>query len=294
MLEDMSEFVDSVRLLIEAGDLESALDKILKCLGRKNAQLHNEATMHKASLVQNNRSLRQGIIAADDATRARARITLAVLSLLIDIEREELKCSLRSSGPDLNMALGNTNDRLRILFLCANPTNTMRIRGDTELREIEIALRLSSERERIVLSQRWAVTPAALQQAMLDENPDIVHFSGHGSHEGIILEAADGDSNVVTEQALENLFSLFSQTVRCIVLNSCYSEPQARAIARQIPFIVGMTSAVADKTAISFATGFYRALGAGTDVEFAYRLGINSVQLEGLNGSEIPKLYRRA
>jgi hypothetical protein len=54
-----------------------------------------------------------------------------------------------------------------------------------------------------------------------------------------------------------------------------------------------MRAAIPDTAAISFSTGFYKALGAGRDIEFAYRVGISSVQLEGLEGGEIPLLLRR-
>lgn len=295
----MEKFIDKVRKLIEDGDLESALDRILVCLAGKNTRLHNEATLHKSSLSQNNRSLRQGIITNDEASRVRARINLAVLSLLIEIEKEGIKCGDErgaiinpGTAPGSGIILEYTDDKIKILFLGANPLNKTRLRIDKELREIEIGLRMSKERENILLSERWAVTASMLQQAILDENPNIIHFSGHGTEDGIMLEDSDGNYQFVPEQALENLFSLFSDTVKCVILNACYSEIQARAISKHIQYVIGMSSAIPDETAISFSVGFYKALGAGKGIEFAYKLGVNSVQLEGLTGDEIPQLIK--
>ncbi|MHC4752724.1 MAG: CHAT domain-containing protein, partial [Planctomycetota bacterium] len=59
-------------------------------------------------------------------------------------------------------------------------------------------------------------------------------------------------------------------------------------------YVIGMNAAIPDETAISFSVGFYKAIGAGKDIEFAYKLGINSVQLEGLHGDEIPQLITMA
>jgi Effector-associated domain 11/CHAT domain len=296
----MENFADKVHELIKEGDLESALDSLVDCLAGKNTRLHNEVILHKASLNQNNRSVRQAIITNDNAERVRARINLAVLSLLMDIEKEGIKCGDGREGkanpgprPGLRTISGRGQDEIKILFFSANPLSTTRIRIDEELSKIETELRMATEREKILLTQRWAVTPSLLLQAILDEDPDMIHFSGHGTDKGIILEDARGDYQLVTGQALENLFSLFSGTLKCVVLNACYSDTQARAIVRQIPYVVGMSSAISDKASISFSTGFYKALGAGKDIEFAYRLGLSSVQLEGLEGDEIPLLLRR-
>ena len=52
-----------------------------------------------------------------------------------------------------------------------------------------------------------------------------------------------------------------------MVLNACYSETQARAIAEHIDAVVGMTTAVGDQAAINFAAAFYQALGFGRTVK---------------------------
>ena len=51
-----------------------------------------------------------------------------------------------------------------------------------------------------------------------------------------------------------------------------------------------MKSSVNDKSAIAFSVGFYTALGAGKDIEFAYKMGLVAIKLEGMPGSDIPIL----
>ena len=77
------------------------------------------------------------------------------------------------------------------------------------------------------------------------------------------------------------------------MLNACYSERQAQAIAEHIDCVVGMTSAVGDDAAIQFATGFYRALGYGRDVQTAFDLGTNLIALQGLPDVDTPHLVAR-
>ncbi len=80
-----------------------------------------------------------------------------------------------------------------------------------------------------------------------------------------------GNPKLVDGAALAGLFALFAEDIRCVVLNGCYSEVQARAIAQHIPYVIGMNNAIGDKAAIAFAVGFYDALEAGREVDFAFR-----------------------
>lgn len=179
----------------------------------------------------------------------------------------------------------------KILILAANPKGTTRLRLDEEVREIGEGLVRSKQRDQFELKSQWAVRPRDIQRAMLDETPQIVHFSGHGDEEeGLIFEDEIGNPKFVDGAALAGLFSLFSDQLECVVLNGCYSKNQADAIAKHIPYVIGMNRSIDDKAAIEFAVGFYDALGAGRSVEFAYKLGCSAIQLAGVSGHDIPVL----
>ncbi len=180
--------------------------------------------------------------------------------------------------------------KTKILFLAANPINTTRLRLDEEIQKISLNLKLAKERDNLILSQEWAVTPDILMQAILDTSPQIIHFSGHGEQEGIYLEGEQGKPQLVGAEALASLFRLFKDSVQCVLLNACYSAAQAEAIKEHIPHVIGMSSAIPDTSAISFTTGFYKAIGAGRDIPFAFELGKTAVQLQGNTGSELPML----
>lgn len=180
---------------------------------------------------------------------------------------------------------------ITILFLAANPVDGVPLRIDQEVRAIDQALRGADLREQFVLQQHWAVRVADLQTLLLRVRPTIVHFSGHGNAAGeIVLEDAAGHSQPVTAAALQRLFGLFKDNIRCVVLNACYSEMQAVAIAAEIDAVAGMSSAIADEAAISFAAAFYQALGYGKDVATAFAAGCLQLQLEGLGEADAPRL----
>lgn len=181
--------------------------------------------------------------------------------------------------------------KVKILFLAANPSDTMRVRLDQEVRSIDQALRQAEYREAFDLEQHWAVRAADLQGLLLSIKPDVVHFSGHGSDAGeLILEDSSGNARVVSQDALSTLFSLLQDNLRVVVLNACYSASQAESIASQIDCVIGMSDAMGDQAGIAFSAAFYQAIAYGRDIRTAFGLACNQVSLEGLADANVPQL----
>ena len=184
----------------------------------------------------------------------------------------------------------------KILILTAIPHN---LRLDKEIREIEDAIRRSMERDRFTIAVRTAVRPKDIRRAIAEEQPQIVHFCGHGTKTGkLVLDNDIGKIVQVEPEALASLFKLHANVVQCVVLNACYSEKPAEAIARYINYVIGMNQAVNDNTAIVFSTGFYDALGYDSIEEEdkfqrAFEEGKVSIELESLPGYKIPVLKKK-
>src|SRR5262245_15318376 len=182
----------------------------------------------------------------------------------------------------------------RVLFLAAEPSDEVRLRLGREQREIRNVLQLARVRESIEFVDRFAVRPADLTQALHDVQPQIVHFSGHGSAGGdLSFEDDAGRSRPVTPEALDSLFRLVSRDVEAVVLNACYSEQQALAIAQSIEFVIGMSNAIDDNAAILFSAGFYKALGAGRGYPDSFSFGVAEMHLHGMPDHLVPVLHRK-
>lgn len=169
----------------------------------------------------------------------------------------------------------------RILFIAANPLNRQALRTGAEGERIKEEIKLSKGRDRFLFTTNMAVTARSLSRAILQEDPAIVHFSGHGDEEGLCLETDAGLSKAVSAAALGALFKNFATTIRCVILNACYSKAQAEAIAKYIPAVIGMTQEVKDEVALAFSVGFYQALADGSDIEGAFNIGLAAMALEG-------------
>jgi tetratricopeptide (TPR) repeat protein len=180
--------------------------------------------------------------------------------------------------------------RVRVLFLAANPVDTDRLRLDQEIRTIDERIQQGGSRDSIELLSHWAVQTGGLANLLMRRKPHVVHFSGHGSVGGILLESRSGKSQVAPPEAVAELFRILKDNIRCVVLNACYSEVQAKAIARFIDVVVGTSAAIGDEDAISFASGFYRAISDGRNLQDAFDLGVVEGQLIGLSRSGAPQL----
>lgn len=270
-----------------------------------NSRWAMNAAMVSGQYARHQRDVLSGIIAHQDARVEEAKIMHALTSYAEELP-EDLRVSYRGivlppspPGPSPERTEGPTYPRTmhtgvkKILFLAANPENTTQLRIGQEARDIEHGLERASHRDRFELVTKWAVRAKDLRRALLDESPQIVHFSGHGSGEaGIVLENDQGQPQMVGAVALGNLFRLFSEKIECVLLNACYSESQADEIVRHIPYVIGMNKAVPDPTAIEFAVAFYDALASGRDYNFAYEYAVSAIELQGLSGSLIPVLKK--
>jgi CHAT domain len=129
-----------------------------------------------------------------------------------------------------NSLMSDNKDVKTILILAANPTSTSRLRLDEEVREIEEGLRRGNVRDRFQVEQKWAVRSRDFYRAILDTQPQIVHFCGHGSGEdGLVLESDTGQVELLKADELASMFRLFAtESVECVVLNACYSPIASR------------------------------------------------------------------
>jgi WD40 repeat protein len=172
---------------------------------------------------------------------------------------------------------------IRILYLGADPPDPslVQLRLDEEIREIQDELQRSDLRERFTFHVKPAVRPEDLSRALLSLRPQVVHFSGHGEEQGEIwLEDRIGGRHPIGPDDLAALFQIVQGTVSCVVLNACYSEKQAKALARHVPYIVGMTRKVKDCVAIAFSIGFYQGLGAGLSFPKAFEAGCALIRMK--------------
>lgn len=201
---------------------------------------------------------------------------------------EELQPDVKQKMADILAPLGissldrpiplRTDKVKRILILAANPKETPPLRLSEQVRDISEALNRANLKDYFEINSRWAVGYRHFRRALLDYNPHIVHFTGHGSEAGLVVEDEWGFPTDFSPEALAVLFKNFSKTVECVILNACYSAKQSKMIHKYIDYVIGIKKEIEDKAAIEFAVGFYDGLGAGKSYEESFELGKTAIQ----------------
>jgi len=182
-------------------------------------------------------------------------------------------------------------DKKRILFIAANPSDTQPLKLPIEFRDIEEGLELAQNRDLFDTEQAGATRYKDLRRKLLKYKPHIVHFSGHGTSKGILLEDNQGKLQTVSKERLVELFLQFTEHLECIVFNACDSQEIAQAMSEHIPYVIGMNAAIGDREAIDFAVGFYDGIGDGRTYEDAFIIGknaINGLPSGGMRGINLP------
>lgn len=195
-----------------------------------------------------------------------------------------------------------TEKVVKVLFMGANPSGTEQLRLDREAKAIADVLKVGETASRFQLEQSWAATVHDMQDGLLRCKPDIIHLSGHGRTDGLLVLETDSVTRDLQStswaephqqsylHSLGRLFAVAGGRIRCVVLNACHSADAARVIADHVDCVVGMSDSIGDEAAILFSRGFYHALGQGQSVRTAFEFGTAQIGLSGVPGAKIPIL----
>ncbi len=188
-----------------------------------------------------------------------------------------------------------------ILFVASAPYDMAKLQLEKEF--VRISQSLQNGSVDYSLKAEFAIKPQELQMAVLKHQPRIVHFSGHGADAnsnnksgGIFLQDDKGEAQLVSGEALAGMFGVLLRKIKIevVLLNSCYSEEQAKAIVQHVPFVIGMNDSVKDGVAIEFANGFYQSMSQyRDDIAFAFDLAVSQIQLAGLAQSDVPVMFKK-
>jgi internalin A len=224
--------------------------------------------------------LLEGVEAAESRRRRQA------LRLESAIPRQQLDVTVAPQS--------SVMQKCKIVFLAANPVGTELLALDKEIRQIEEEIRLAQYRDSFELITKFAVRRTDLIRSLSRHRPNIFHFSGHGNTtEEILLVDDEGHPTPVSKTALGHLFAPLKDDIRLVVLNACYSRPQAEVLRQVIDCVVGMKRKIGDDAARTFAATFYGAVGNGCSVGQAFALGKGALMDQAIPEDDIPELLVR-
>jgi len=229
------------------------------------------------------------LLEADQTLKKRLYLGAEGTSLFGKLKANDLReGTLDMFGGDLDPLTARLMEKqklpiVNVLMMCASPKDAGDpLRLDEEARDLKEQIRLVDKpKQDIVVSHAWAVRTDQVQMEVMNNAPDILHFSGHGDTGLICFEDKNGNVAAVSAAAVEGLVKL-SDSIECLILNACFSESIATQVKDHLEAVIGCSDAIDDNAAIAFTRAFYRALRHGHHYRRAFDLALNELQLNGM------------
>jgi CHAT domain-containing protein len=199
---------------------------------------------------------------------------------------------------------------LRVLYLTANPesmettvrypdgrvqTTGVWLRVDQEVRQVKDMLKRTKYRELVTIEHLPAATNMDLLEGLNEHRPHVVHFSGHASSLGLLMENDHG----TTEGAdldftlLARILGATDEPPRLLVLNACESLAGADDLLQTVPSVIAMSDEINDASAIVFAGRFYAGIASAQSVASALDQAKVAMEVASLEGSHLPEARSR-
>ncbi|WP_340237353.1 CHAT domain-containing protein [Sulfitobacter pontiacus] len=180
---------------------------------------------------------------------------------------------------EMKRVIRNTRSQsvMNVLVLNATPDDQGRIRADKEAALLEEQLEMVKNPKRnLNIVQKFAVRLDMIQKELLNNEPRILHFSGHGDVGVLLFEDRQGRTSEIDGTLLAEMLAAYGN-LECVVLHACYAEEVARACRKHVNIVVGSTDTIDDRTAPKFTYAFYQGLAHGRPYQNAFAMGIAEV-----------------
>lgn len=241
--------------------------------------------------------VRHNAAKAIDLVASIAKLEAEIAGLEQQLDTVGLPDKKKKSGPKRKPAgpAKKAAQKVTVLFLAANALKNAPLQLDAEARAIQDNIRRSEHREAIDFVTRWATEPLDILQAINEVNPQVVHFSGHGSQDDqLVLQGDDGQPKFVSLAAIVQVMLSASDTIRLVFFNICFSDDEAAAVVHYVEAAIGMKTSIGDEAAKVFAAQFYAALGFCKSLQTAFEQARAALMLQGIAEENTPQLYVKA
>lgn len=159
----------------------------------------------------------------------------------------------------------------KILALISNPDNDYKLRADKEVKAINKMISDKANTD-FTCTLFQAITIKELPSLLEKNQPDILHFSGHGTENGLIFEDDQGNGVSVNVAALKPILEECCSTLVCLFLSACNSKPLAEKISEIIPYVITFPEKIEDQKATEFSELFYAMLVMGKSFEASFKV----------------------
>ena len=238
--------------------------------------------------------LKKALELAEENKEFRERVLLGAegLPLYGQIVSLENSTSLSLFGPREDLGLNNMIEAVRmqnifrVLVLNATPDDQVRIRTDKEAALLVEQLEMTKHPRRpLTIIQRSAVRLDQIQKELLNHEPKILQFSGHGGNGMLVFENRDGETTTLNGDVLRDIIAAYGG-LECLFLHACFTEEVAKTCSGHVEVIIATADSIDDEIAPKFTYAFYQALANGRSYDNAFAMGRAEVATISRNEAE--------
>jgi GUN4-like/Effector-associated domain 1 len=168
---------------------------------------------------------------------------------------------------------------------------------DENTQKIESVIKRAIKLDSFEIKVRTVITPQDIRRVVSEEHPFIVHFYTHGTEDGnLVLKDNQGNDKLVSRAVLADLFKLYANSIKCVLLNLPYSFQSAKSISQHINYVISLEQSIQENAAIIFVEVFYNKLSYehlnnSDAIQRAFDEGILALKLDSSKGI-MPDLWK--
>lgn len=266
---------ETVHTLVGNAKTEEAIKRIIRGTHeQEQEELKRAAKTLKKDLAILSGNKNVGLLSPLEANLEQERINNAILGLCEGDKDARLDAIKNNTIPE----------KMKILMLTANPAKTTKLNLDKE--HSDILQKLQEKQAYFEISRKKAVNTDEFREWTQKAKPHILHFSGHGTRTGIVVQNDDKNGyEVIPTHGVKALFEYLQRKqpkIRMVLLNACHSETQALAISEQVEYVIGTSVSIKDNHAHAFSSGFYFQLAEDkADIKEAFASGRTAAMMKG-------------
>jgi hypothetical protein len=201
---------------------------------------------------------------------------------------------------------------LHLLVIIANPSDQTRLDPDEWENIILQTLDVPIKQGQLTTQVVKRATYKSIRKALLQQEPDVIQFVGHGIYKDgkgylAMVDDKTGQTWKVDDEQFASMMQGFDSHLGLVSLATCESAKSdsqqsflgiaPKIVQLGVPAVVAMQYEVLIETAERFLENFYTSVAARKPVDWAVQLARNSIAIEmGFNNREFatPVLYMRA
>lgn len=182
---------------------------------------------------------------------------------------------------------------IKILAIFSAPRGAERLNIRKEKDTLIVALKNSEYGHLFEITSELHITLPKFKE-LLENDFQLIHFSGHSYTNYIIFEEIDGTSKKVPIDAFTKLIEKKIQSpdnqLKCMIFNSCSSFKLGEELSKLGICTISMKDEIKERAARLFTKGFYSKFSNESTILDMFENAKNNIHLHNLNDWKIPEL----